>query len=475
VGLVTFISFELHLPFSTVSFFYLILVVVQSLTGDFLSSAIVSVLAFLCLDYFFVPPLFSLRVSDWSDTLALLSFLIAGLVITRLTSQAQRAAESEERQRKEMTRLYELTRHLLMLKPSLVINRELLKPFRFRFDLQAVCLFDATTAELHAEGESLTNLAEATRDAFILGRDFHDSRSQVAIRLLRVGGRVAGAIGFEGLQNLDLTAGPLAALAGIAVERCRALERATHAAAATEAELFRGAILDALAHEFKTPLATIVMAAGAVRETGPLLPQQLEMAESVEEEASRLAQLTTRLLRLARLDREEVQPQMELTDIRRLLTSLLEQCARRWPERRLSLNPGERIEVQADRELLGLALGQLLDNACKYSEPGSDITLSLEAASPGLAIRIWNRGKRIPPAEQARIFERFYRGTEAQRVAPGSGLGLYVARKIAIAHGGTLELEKQFSGSEGVAFRFTMPHTHSEPDHDTQNPCTGSR
>lgn len=475
MGLVTFISFELHLPFSTVSFYYLILVVVQSLTGDFLSSAIVSVLAFLCLDYFFVPPLFSLRVSDWSDTLALLSFLLAGLVITRLTSRAHQAAEAEERQRMETARLYELTRHLLALEPSMMINRELLKPFRSHFDLRAVCLFDAATAELHAEGESLSQLADATRDAFILQRDFHDSSSQVAVRLLRVGGRISGAIGFEGLQNLDLSAGPLAALAGIAVERCHALERATHAAAATEAEVFRGAILDALAHEFKTPLATIVMAACAIREVGPLVGQQLDMAVSVEEEASRLAQLTTRLLRLARLDREEVKPQMEPTDIRGLLSSVVEQYARRWPERRLSLIPGDRIEAQGDRELLGLALGQLLDNACKYSEPGSDIILSVGAASQSIAIRIWNGGKPIPRAEQGRIFERFYRGIDAQRLAPGSGLGLYVARKIAIAHGGTLELDDGFNAGAGVTFCFSIRHSHSETDHDAENQYIGSR
>lgn len=84
----------------------------------------------------------------------------------------------------------------------------------------------------------------------------------------------------------------------------------------TEAEMFRGAMLDALAHELKTPLATIVMAAGGIREGGPLRREQLELAETVEEEASRLGQLTTRLLRLARLDREEIKPHIELTDIR---------------------------------------------------------------------------------------------------------------------------------------------------------------
>ena len=153
------------------------------------------------------------------------------------------------------------------------------------------------------------------------------------------------------------------------IERCRALEQASRAAAATEAEVFRGAMLDALAHEFKTPLATIIMAAGGVREAGPLGREQLELAETVEEEASRLGQLTTRLLRLARLDREEVKPQMEYADIRSVVDSVVEQYCRRWPERKLSWIPGDRINAPVDRELLWLGLGQLVDNACKYSQP----------------------------------------------------------------------------------------------------------
>jgi CheY-like chemotaxis protein len=123
--------------------------------------------------------------------------------------------------------------------------------------------------------------------------------------------RTTGAIGFEGLRELNV-AGALAALATIMTERLRAYEQASHAVVATEAELFRGAVLDALAHEFKTPLATILTAAGGIREAGPLRPEQLELAHAVESEVSRLEQLTTRLLRLARLDREEVKPQMEL-------------------------------------------------------------------------------------------------------------------------------------------------------------------
>jgi two-component system, OmpR family, sensor histidine kinase KdpD len=258
----------------------------------------------------------------------------------------------------------------------------------------------------------------------------------------------------------------LTALATIMIERLRAFQQANHAAAATETEVFRGVVLDALAHEFKTPLATILTAAGGLRETGPLSFEQLALADAVESEASRLEQLTTRLLRLARLDREEVKPQMELIDLGEVARSVVDQYSRRWPNYHLVIKDA-RVRVLGDRELLWLGLAQLLDNACKYSRPGAEIAVSIESAHETAAVRVWNSGSSIPPGEQAKIFERFYRGIEARRLTAGSGLGLYVARKIAIAHGGTIALDRMGS-DEGTAFRFSIANVEGELDHDTK-------
>jgi K+-sensing histidine kinase KdpD len=130
---------------------------------------------------------FSFRVSDSSDTLALVAFLVAGLVITRLTSQTREAAASEELQRREMTRLYELARQLLQLKPEVTIGTQMLEPFRSQFELRAVCLFDGAIAESFLTGESLEHLGEATRAAYISGREFDDRDSGVAVRGFRLG------------------------------------------------------------------------------------------------------------------------------------------------------------------------------------------------------------------------------------------------------------------------------------------------
>ena len=467
VGLVTFICYGLGLNITVTGFLYLIIVVLQSLFGDFVASALVSVIADLCLNFFFVPPTFSFRVSDSSDIWALIAFLVTGLVITRLITQVRQEAETSELQRHEMKLLYELTQRLLALDPDDQLMIKAVGLFREVFRVQAVCLYDGANTKLYSDGEPRDGLGERTRSAYISRQDADDNVSAVFIRCLQAGGETIGAIGFDGLRDGELTVGPLTVLAAAMLERARVFRDASHAAAAAQAEVFRGAILDALAHEFKTPLATIVTAAGGLRETGGLRPEQLELAETADLEASRLGRLTSRLLRIARLDREEVKPQLELTDIVELVTHLVDEYAERWTDRKLSLSRDVTSgEVLADAELLRLVMLQLLDNACKYSHSGSAIKIGIESQRESVAVRVWNSGNAIPPNERARIFERFYRGTEAVQVAPGSGLGLYVARKIAQAHGGSLDLEGgDARDSEGTSFRLTIPIAKNDSDH----------
>jgi len=466
VGLVTAICYALRLDLTVTGFLYLIVVVLQSLIGDFVSSAVVSIIADLCLNFFFAPPLFSFRVSDSSDFWALIAFLIPGLVITRLTTKVRREMQVSERHRSEMKLLYELSQRLFALDPREAMLPRSVALFRTVFGLRAACLYDGMNADLHSDGHSQTGLADRTRAVYISRQDSDDAVAGVFIRTLRISGNTMGVIGFEGLRDAELTAGPLAELAAATLERARVFRDASHADAAAQAEVFRGAILDALAHEFKTPLATIVTAAGGLRETAGLRPEQLELAEMAETEASRLSLLTSRLLRIARLDREEVKPQLELTDLAELVAHLADQYQEHWTDRKLSLSKDvPAAEVLADAELLRLAVRQLLDNACKYSPSGAVVKIGITAQQEVVTLRVWNSGNPLPVKERTRIFERFYRGTEARQVAPGSGLGLYVARKIIQAHGGSLDLESEDTpNSEGVSFRMTMPIAKSDSD-----------
>ena len=460
VALLTLICFEVHLDLASVLPLYMLLIVVQSMTGDFLSAVILSLLSAGCLDFFFTPPLFTLYINNALNVIALVAFVLTALVITTLASGERKHAESSTLQKDRLDRLYKLSQQLLALEPEAMMTEKFLEPFRQLFGVTAICAFDAETAELHIVGASQHDLAQKTREAYIGGHDLNNTDSHLSVRGFRFSGsgRMTGAIGFEGLQEPEETTGSLAALTAALVERTKAFRKATIAAAATQAEEYRSAVLDALAHEFKTPLATILAAAGGIREAGPLGPEQQDMAETIESEAVRLSSLTSRLLRTVRLDREEIKPRLEVIDLEYLAAQLASQYLERSPDRRILLqNPYDHFEVLADPQLLRIALSQLVENACKYSAPGSDVTIAIDRQGDSVAVKVSNTGSSIPYNERTRIFERFYRGADTSRTTSGSGLGLYVARKIAIAHGSALELEVEDRASGKVTFSLRIP------------------
>jgi two-component system sensor histidine kinase KdpD len=409
---------------------------------------------------------FSFAVADPLDFLDLTSFLVVALVVTRLVSRLRVEVRSTKVERMRSERLFKLAQELLVLEPRATVDASCLEPFCRVFKMRAACLFDQETGQLHSSGESRAALDTRTRAAYFAEKDTDDYFEWVFTRCLRVGGKTLGAIGFENIDDPGLTTGPLAALAATFLERVHAYRHATQAVATAQSEVYRSAILDALAHEFKTPLATILAAAGGIHEAGPLGPEQVAMTETVEAEAARLGQLTSRLLRMVRLDREEVRPQMEWIDV----VSLVEQSADRYSKLRTGrgikvLKGCDSAETVADPELLRLALSQLLDNACKYSELGSTVTLSVDAHDGDFAIRVSNTGNSIPSIERHRIFERYYRGVGTRRRVSGSGLGLYVARKIALAHHGTLELEER-TANANTTFCLTVPLSQAEVHQD---------
>jgi two-component system sensor histidine kinase KdpD len=458
VALITAFCFYTHLNYLVPSFLYLLVVVFQSLSAGFASAAIVSVFAAVCLDYFFIPPVLEWDINDPEDALALVTYLVTSLVITHLASSGRLQARMAEAKRKEVALLYETASRLLLLEPANAFSGRALSIFRDGFGLDAACLYDATTASLHTEGRSGYGLAEETRNTYIRGQDYRSAGGRLHVHCLYKEGRPAGAIGFEGHFDDEAPLKPLFALAAIAFERDLAFRAASKAAADTQAEMLRSAILDAFAHEFKTPQAIIMAAAGSLREAGGLLAEQLEMADVIENEIFRLNRLTTRLLRMARLDRAEVRPTMEVTSLGTMVAHLIGQYRGQSADRPISIKlRGDPARVAADPELMNLALIQLLDNACKYSKPGSEVSVELDRHEGFAEVMVTNDGCTIREEESQRVFERFYRGVATEQSSSGAGLGLYVARKIARAHGGDLDLYRKPDGNETTTFRMTLP------------------
>jgi signal transduction histidine kinase len=178
--------------------------------------------------------------------------------------------------------------------------------------------------------------------------------------------------------------------------------------------------------------------------------------ELIETEASRLADLTSRLLRIGRLDRDEIKPRLESISASELAGLLSRRYTKLWPDRRITFRAPDRdVEIRADRDLLSLALSQLLENACRYSRPDANVWIEVSSDGRAAAFAVSNDGDPLPVPDRARVFDRYYRGQEARRAGPGTGLGLYVARKIALAHGGDITLVD--AGPHMVTFRLRLP------------------
>jgi two-component system, OmpR family, sensor histidine kinase KdpD len=349
-----------------------------------------------------------------------------------------------------LSRLLQLSQQLLVWEPQIAEGGCELEPFRGVFGITGICVFDADTAELYSMGTSGSELEGRTRAAYAAGKDEDDPVTRVTIR--RLGNRVTGAVAFQGLEDPRVTAEPLTSLATAVYYRTRLRRKAQETAAPAEVLEFPSTIFGPLGEELKNSLATILAATGGLREAGPLSATQVEMARMVEEEASRLGSVVSCLDRISRLDQQEARPRMTRTNLTALVAQTVEQYSQKSPDRQIVFASGSPdFKAFADAEFIGFALSQLLDKVCNCSVPGSTVRVKMEARGSAVEVSVSGDNDPIPAQERHRASER-----PAPRFV-GGGLGFSVARKIAVAHGGTLDFDPRQTRSGSVAFLLSLP------------------
>jgi two-component system sensor histidine kinase KdpD len=254
----------------------------------------------------------------------------------------------------------------------------------------------------------------------------------------------------------ELAATALASLCGIALERRRALQRESHAQAAREAEQLRAAVLDALAHQFKTPLAIARTASSGLLAIGGLSELQADLVASIDQQATKLDHLASCLLTAARLEATEFKPQREPLLFSSLIHLAIQELDQEADRERFHVSvPSREVPVFADRELIVTSIVQIVSNALQYSKPGSPIDVAFLVKDGRVVLKVLSKGLVVKADQCERIFERFYRTPEAQYGPAGTGLGLSIVKKIVQAHQGSVWAE----GHEdyGTSFSISLP------------------
>jgi two-component system sensor histidine kinase KdpD len=332
------------------------------------------------------------------------------------------------------------------------------------FKVDAVALWDAREFRMDKAGK------EAIPEGEVRATYFHELCENDFIacsfkRVLRLGTRPVGALYIKGSHHeshLDSrSVDAIASLSAIALERAYSFIAESNAEAAKRSEQLRTAVLDGLAHAFKTPLATIQSASSGLLEISNLEYAERELVSLIDEETTRLAKLTNQILQTAKLDEGQLEVDHEKIYLTELVEVYKEQYANRLEDHPLSIvHEVGRNYLWADARMLQMALFQLLDNASKYASPKSPITFRIASTDTEVVFSVQNEGSFIAPEERLRIFQRFYRAPGSQYKASGTGIGLSVTKRIVEAHRGRVWVE---SDPETITtFFLALPHVRKE-------------
>jgi two-component system sensor histidine kinase KdpD len=458
--LLTLCAFRLHFNLSSATSIHLFLVVVIALRWGFLEASIVSLLSVACLDFFFTQPLFAFYITDSHDWVSLLTFEAAALLVSRLSNQASRHARDSEAHQERLRKLYELSQQILLLDRTGIIEQQLADLIRSNLQVKSVALWNALDLRMcRSGGCDLSD--EEIRSTFYMESNSDIISEGVSRRVLRSGTRPIGALGMCGHSLDSASVNAAASLAAVAIERARSFSTEANAEAARQSEQLRSAILDGLAHAFKSPLTTIRVSSSGLLAMNTLSGGEKRLVALIDRHAGQLSDLTHHLLLTAKLDKSDLKLNREDIDLAQLIESSVRSSSQELGDHVIELQGATGCKtVRGDRKLLEMALLQILDNAVKYSRPGSPLVIAVTEERTEVAISVKNEGSFIPSDEREKVFQRFYRCSGSIKTITGTGIGLSVVRHIAEAHQGSVSVESD--SVSGTTFAIRLPHAARE-------------
>ena len=470
-----------YFAFSNLIMVYLLGVIVVATRygrGPSLLASLTSVAAF---DFFFVPPYYTFAVSDTQYFITFSVMLIVAVVISGLANRIRAQAESAREREGRMAALYAMSRELASTRGVqgllAVATRHITELFRARV---AILLPDASGrldggveagAEFPMEASEVAVSQWVYEHGQVAGQGTDTLPGAAGLYVPLLGSR--GAVGVLGLRPTDPRAlqapeqlhqvETFASQTALAIERALLAAEAEQAQVRAETERLRNSLLSSVSHDLRTPLASITGAASTLLDNEARLDAatRRDLLEALHEEADRLNRLVQNLLEMTRLEAGALVPHTAWHSIEEVVGAALGRFGKWLAERPVTTRiPADLPLVPMDDVLIEQVLINLIDNAIKYTPPGTPIEVSADETAGAVVVEVGDRGPGLRPGEERLIFEKFHRTDPAPSVR-GAGLGLAICEGIIRAHGGHIWAENRPGG--GVALRFSLPVKDAPP------------
>ena len=447
---------------ATVGFLLVLAILCASTLWGLGVAVAMSVAATLAYDYFVLPPVGTFNINDPRDWVALSSFLATAVIGSYLSARARRDAKEATRRRLEVEGLYEFSQRLLRAGNPFELLEDIPRYVVESFAVGAARLTLSDSRQVYQWGHEFREPEASHPQVVAAGEDCtRNLQTQSGLTTCVVPVRTKeceiGSVHIFRATLSQTTLRAVEALIAVAVERARVIEDAAKIEAARENERLKTVLLDAITHDFRTPLTSIKgSATGLLADVEFDREQRKELLLIIDEECDRIDQLISEVSEIAQLEAGRVKVEPAPHSVGELISAALAARKGLLHSRPILFEVKDpNLQILADLPLSLKVLLHLIDNANLYSPEEEPISVST-AESDGFAlVSVSDRGPGIEEAEVGQIFEKFYRGREHRNRVPGTGMGLAIAKAIVEAHGGTIGVVSR--AGNGSVFTFSLP------------------
>ncbi|MBV9758481.1 MAG: sensor histidine kinase KdpD [Alphaproteobacteria bacterium] len=441
--------------------------------GPSLFACLLGVLAY---NFFFLPPIYTFTITDPENVVALFFFAIVAIIVSNLAARLRSQAIAARHRARVTEQLYQFSRKLAVAAKMEDLLWATVHQIALMLKVWVVILLPSEHGIAVRAGfppEDMLDQADLAAAQWCWEKNRPAGRESDTLPgakwLFLPLGTARGPVGVVGVvrdqpgpllrpdQRRLLDA--LADQAALAIERINLAQDLDRARVLAEADKLRSALLTSISHDLRTPLASILGSASSLASSGAPLDQATcrALLTDIQDEAERLNRFIGNLLDMTRLESGALQPSTTLADLADLVGATLRRAGKLLSADRVELDlPHDLPMLEVDMVLFEQVLFNLLDNAAKYSPPGSVIRIAARRKGEALYLQVIDEGPGIPAAELEQIFDKFYRVRAGDRGRPGTGLGLAICRGFVEAMHGTIAAANRID-RPGAVLTVTLP------------------